>query len=201
MRQIIYFSFLGLFAYILFMIIIIKYISPETVLYFVLPFAIPFVIVFSSILGAQFSLIPGKAQMVKINIKNEENERRNTARYKVDHYAGEITLPDGVKINILLNDVSPGGFQISCSEVAGQDLSQKFSRLRKIKSIVELKANIPIDKRIEQIQVCCKIAYVRKKRDKKETFSYVAGLAVTEFKNNSNATIDKLIDKLSFAVA
>jgi len=193
MKQAVYFIELGLVGFIASMIILTQFMEPVNALYFFPLVALP---VFMGILSGtniKFLLLPDKFQSVQ--------NSRATARYKVNHFPGEITLPDGEIINILLNDVSSGGFQISCPGTTRQNLSEKISQLKKTKSKIELTADIPFNERIEKIKADCKIAYIAKRKRKKEILPFVAGLEVTEFKDNGNETIEKLMDKLAFAAA
>ena len=190
--HVIYFTSLGAVAFILSMIILTQFMNVETAIYYFPFIAIPIITVFLSVTGTRFLLIPTKAYRM---------EKRDIHRYKVDHYSGEITLPNGDKINVLLNDISSGGFQISCVETAGKDISEKINQLKNIKSKVELTANIPFHEKIEQIKANCKIAYVAKNNNRKEKSSYVAGLEVTEFKDNGDETFEMLLNELALIAA
>ena len=196
------FILLGVTACILSMVILTQFMDPETALIFS-PVAVIIIVTVLLLFSRALQNIRAKIVESKAtDITNQVHDKRETARYNVDHYPGEVTMPGGTKISVLLNNVSSGGFQVLCAETAGQNLSQKIGQLKKNKaSKVELTANIPFKERVEQIKANCKLAYIAKNEDKIEETPFVAGLEVIESKDKSDQTLERLILGQALAAA
>jgi len=202
MKPVMYFILLGVIAWLLPMAILSQFMQPETALIFSAFAFIVIVTIFFLITGTQRYFKPKIVESKATNITNQAYEERKYTRYKVDHYQGEVTIPDGTKISVLLNDISSGGFQVLCSDMVGQTLTQKIDQLKKIKaSQVELTAYIPFKERVEQIKVNCKLAYLAKNEDKIDGTPFVVGLEVTDPLGKNDQIIDKLILEQAIAVA
>jgi len=122
------------------------------------------------------------------------HERREYARYNVDHYTVELKKPDGTKLRALLNDVSFGGFQILCTGLTAHILSQKTGLLTEDEGQdAEISINIPFKEGIEKIMANCKLVYVAKNEDAKGESTFAVGLQVNNFKGKSVQIINRLI--------
>ena len=128
------------------------------------------------------------------------HEHRKTPRYHVAHYPGEVTIPDGSKMSVLLNDVSTGGCQVLCAETAEYKLVHKIHNIEKNKSSkIELFAHIPLKERAHQIRAKCMVAHISK--NKKEVFSVAAGLQIMEYLDGTDDVMERLIQELTPSAA
>lgn len=193
MKSFIIFILLGVVAFLISMAVLSNSLTSQIALY---TSALAYLVIISIYflpVGIQ-----DKFQLASAGVGTHEHRR--TPRYHVDHYPGEVTIPDGTKMKVLLNNISSGGFLVLCTELAEYQLAQKISNLKKNKdSEIELSLHIPLQERVYKITANCKVTHIS--QCKKEVFPVAAGLQVTEYKDSSDDVMERLIQELTLTTA
>lgn len=193
MKSFAIFILLGVFAFILFLVIFSNVTTPQAAIY-------TSSFIYIVIVSIYFLTTGNKYKFQLASTGEGAYEHRKTPRYHVDHYPGEVTIPDGTKMNVLLNNISSGGFLVLCTELAEYQLVQKINELKKNKdSEIELSLHIALQERMYQIKASCKVTHISK--CKKEIFPVAAGLQVTEYKDSSDDIMERLIEELALTEA
>ena len=124
--------------------------------------------------------------------------RRIHERYNVGNFPVEVEKTDGTKLNAILKDISYPGFQIVCNKLTAHMLSQETGLLADDDTNeVEIIIKIQSEDKAEKIIADCRLVFIAINDDAEGKDSYVVGLQVKVFKDDSLEVIKRLIKGLN----
>ena len=123
---------------------------------------------------------------------------RKHERYNVGNFPVELEKTDGTKLNAILKDISYPGFQIVCNKLTAHMLSQETGLLADDDTNeVEIIIKIQSEDKAEKIIADCRLVFIAINDDAEGKDSYVVGLQVKVFKDDSLEVIKRLIKGLN----
>ena len=124
--------------------------------------------------------------------------KRIYERYIVGNFPVEVKKTDGTKLNAILKDISYLGFQIVCNRLTARIFSQETGLLADDDTNeVEIIIKIQSEDKAEKIIADCRLVYIAINDDAEGKDSYVVGLQVKVFKDDSLEVIKRLIKGLN----
>jgi len=131
-------------------------------------------------------------------VTSQHINRRKHERYNVGNFPVEVEKTDGTKLNAILKDISYPGFQIVCNKLTAHMLSQETGLLADDDTNeVEIIIKIQSEDKAEKIIADCRLLYIAIIDDAEGNDSYVVGLQVKVFKDDSLKVIKRLIKGLN----